>query len=111
MIFLDLSYWDVLDFSTICEAGLLYKADFSKDEHVEELMKLLQGRTFIIFYYSEWADITDQEYGVVFKNGIFSKRTENIYDEFFKLNLSFEFMFDHSFWNYERAKNTYLTNL
>ncbi len=71
LIFLDLWYNDVLRFSTICAAGLLHRADFSEEEHVEELINLLQGRTFIVYYYSEWADLTDQEYAVVFKNGVY----------------------------------------
>lgn len=110
LIFLDESYWSILAFSTICAAGLLAKADFSEDEHIEELIELLLSHTFIVFYYSEWADLTDQEYGVVFENGVYQKRTENIYDEFLKLGLSFDFMFDHSYWNFEHAKRTYLNN-
>jgi predicted glycosyltransferase len=111
VIFLDLDMWDIMRFSTISAANLWDKADFNEEPFVYDLLEILKDKTFVVFNVLEHADMIAQEYAVVFKNGVYHDRGENVYLKLHNIGISAEFTNDHSYWDYQNAKETYLKNI
>lgn len=110
LIFLKQDDGDIRRLIKICNCHLLDKADFSEDYQILALMPILKDQTFVVFHYSEWADLINEDYSLLFINGQFKKSYENARTGLIEIGLSFQFIDNEYYWSYEEAKWLYLEN-